>query len=59
METANAYLPTFIAKYNQRFATAAHNSDDAHRPVLHRRRVRFNCSLTPYSQAFKESNVPI
>ena len=35
METANAYLPTFIAKYNQRFATAAYNSDDAHRPVLH------------------------
>lgn len=35
MPTANAFLPTFIAQYNQRFAKAAHSREDAHRPVLH------------------------
>ena len=35
IETANAYLPIFIRKYNQRFAVAAHNGEDAHRLSLH------------------------
>lgn len=35
MQAANAFLPTFMAAYNQRFAKAAQNGDDAHRPVLH------------------------
>lgn len=35
MSAANAFLPTFMAHYNQRFAKAAQNAADAHRPVLH------------------------
>lgn len=35
MSAANAFLPTFMAHYNQRFAKAAQNAADAHRPVRH------------------------
>ena len=35
MESANAYLPEFIADFNQRFAVAPSSEDDAHRPLLH------------------------
>lgn len=31
MSAANAYVPTFIADYNQRFAKPARNDFDAHR----------------------------
>jgi len=33
MSAANAYVPTFIADYNQRFAKPARNDFDAHRAV--------------------------
>lgn len=33
--SANPYLPTFIQDYNQRFAVAPRNTEDAHRTVLH------------------------
>jgi transposase len=32
-ETANAYLPEFIAAYNERFAVAPRSSESAHRPL--------------------------
>ena len=32
---ANAFVPTFLADYNRRFAVAPQNPTDAHRPVLH------------------------
>ena len=32
---ANAFLPTFIQDYNQRFAVAPRCDDNAHRPLLH------------------------
>ena len=35
IEAANAFLPTFIADYNARFAVSPKNPTDAHRPVLH------------------------
>lgn len=35
IETANAYLPTFISDYNARFAVAPQSALDAHRAVLH------------------------
>lgn len=35
MATANAFLPTFMADYNQRFAVAPQSPLDAHRGVLH------------------------
>ncbi|MCS2609237.1 hypothetical protein LLY24_07895 [Halomonas sp. wenzhen-202101] len=35
METANAFLPTFIAEYNARFGVTPRHPEDAHRPVLH------------------------
>jgi transposase len=35
IESANAYLPTFIEDYNRRFAKPAKSSLDAHRAVLH------------------------
>ena len=35
METANAWLPTFVERYNQRFATAPQNPVDCHRSALH------------------------
>lgn len=35
MDAANAFLPTFMAAYNQRFARTAQSAIDAHRPVLH------------------------
>lgn len=35
IEAANAWLPGFMADYNQRFAVEPHNTQDAHRPVLH------------------------
>ena len=35
MEAANAWLPEFMAGYNQRFAVAPREAEDAHRPVLH------------------------
>jgi len=35
IHTANAWLPTFIERYNARFAIAPHNPVDSHRPVLH------------------------
>ena len=35
IDTANAFLPTFIADYNARFAVSPKNPIDAHRPVLH------------------------
>jgi len=31
----NAYLPTFMAHHNARFAVAPRNPQDARRPVLH------------------------
>ncbi len=34
IEEANAYLPTFIEEYNNRFAVIAQNSTNAHRPLL-------------------------
>ncbi len=35
IDTANAWLPTFMARYNQRFATAPQSPVDSHRAVLH------------------------
>jgi hypothetical protein len=35
MESANAYLPAFMADFNQRFAVAPSSEEDAHRPLLH------------------------
>jgi len=35
IENANAYLPSFIADYNKRFAKPAASPVDAHREVLH------------------------
>jgi transposase len=35
MEQANAYLPTFIADYNQRFAVEPQQQDNAHREIMH------------------------
>lgn len=35
IDTANAFLPAFIAQYNARFAVEPQNPTDAHRPVLH------------------------
>ena len=35
LEAGNAYLPTFLADYNRRFAKAPRNPQDAHRKVLH------------------------
>jgi len=35
IEQANAYVPEFMADYNRRFAVAARDPDNAHRPVLH------------------------
>ena len=34
-EAANAFLPIFLSDFNGRFAVAARNPEDAHRPVLH------------------------
>ena len=38
IEQANAFLPTFIEDYNQRFAVNPQCATDAHREVLHRPR---------------------
>ena len=35
INTANVFLPEFMADYNRRFAVAAHNSTDAHRKFTH------------------------
>jgi len=35
MDSANAFLPAFMAAFNARFASEAQNPHDAHRPVLH------------------------
>ena len=35
MEAGNAYLPTFMADFNRRFAVAPRDPVDAHREVLH------------------------
>lgn len=35
IESANAFLPTFLAAYNARFAKAPVSPVDAHRPLLH------------------------
>lgn len=34
LERANAYLPEFMADFNQRFAVAPSSEEDAHRPLL-------------------------
>ena len=34
IETANAYLPTYIQEHNKRFAVEAHSHEDAHRSDL-------------------------
>ena len=34
MKEGNAYLPTFIAAFNQRFAVVPRETEDAHRPLL-------------------------
>jgi len=38
IETANQFLPEFMADYNRRFAKPAKNDQDAHRKVLHDKR---------------------
>lgn len=35
IDTANAWLPTFVERHNQRFAIAPQNPVDSHRAVLH------------------------
>ena len=35
IDTANAFLPRFIQRYNRRFAVSPQNPNDAHRPLLH------------------------
>ena len=35
MEEGNAFLPTFMADYNRRFAVAPKSEEEAHRAVLH------------------------
>lgn len=35
IDTANAFLPEFIADFNRRFGRPAKDNQDAHRPVLH------------------------
>ena len=35
IDTANAFLATFIEHYNRRFAVSPQNPHDAHRPVVH------------------------
>ncbi len=35
MEAGNAYLPTFMADFNRRFAVPLRDPEDAHRVVLH------------------------
>ena len=35
IETANAYLPEFMADFNRRFAVSPRNPENAHRKVLH------------------------
>ena len=35
MESANTYLPEFMADFNPRFAVAPSSEEDAHRPLLH------------------------
>jgi hypothetical protein len=39
IDAANAFAPTFISDYNNRFAKAAHNPFDAHRSVLESERL--------------------
>lgn len=34
-EEANAYLPTFLRVFNERFSVLAQNKNDAHRPLFH------------------------
>ena len=38
MDAANAFLPTFLADYNRRFAVAPRVAEDAHRTLAHRPR---------------------
>ena len=35
LESANAYLPAFMADFNARFAVAPSSGEDAHRPLVH------------------------
>jgi hypothetical protein len=35
LDSANAYLPAFMADFNPRFAVAPSSAQDAHRPLLH------------------------
>ncbi len=39
MEAGNAFLPTFMADYNARFAKAPFNGKDLHRPMSPRDRL--------------------
>src|SRR6185369_17131738 len=39
MATANAFLPTFAAAYNRKFAVAAQSDVNAHRPLLTNERL--------------------
>ena len=38
LESANVYLPEFMADFNRRFAVAPSSGEDAHRPLMHRPR---------------------
>jgi hypothetical protein len=37
IEEANAYLPTFLAAFNERFAVLALSQNDSHRPLFHQK----------------------
>lgn len=40
MSKANAYVPEFLADYNQRFAREPKSTHDSHRPVLDHERLK-------------------
>ncbi len=55
---ANAYLPTFMADFNPRFAVTPSAEEDAHRPLLHRPR-ELDLLLSEQAERTRSKNLTV
>jgi transposase len=58
IDSANAFLPEFIADYSRRFAVAPVSSADAHRPVVHSAR-ELDLLLSDHSERTRSKNLTL
>jgi hypothetical protein len=59
VERANAYMPTYMAAHNARFARQSANNKDLHRPLEPRHNIATSMECENYPQGLIELRPPL